>query len=535
MSVTTDIAEVVDPPRKRIASYYIVLLLLVLPIWSAVPFSWVFVIYALRTGRIWSFAWLGRILFTVALCEVFFSIHHYRLARNVSRAPPYVSGNMAELQTAYMRVLKAGLARLPEDGFDQETLEIERPGSPAETIERLEHDDPLAIEFRNVTRNWFGRAPWSSIRLQEVNSWLYWSIFNAALPPLESLSSTHRAALDHALNLLQKRTGSIIPKGSAPSIKPMRPTVDETTIICRPLSWYAIITGLNWGIKKWLQYAWDTHYGSHNGLEYLIRIPVSWNPITGPRPIVFVHGLGLGLLQYQIILYNLLHTFPSRPLLVYLQPHISQNIFHPRYLAPMTRHEAAGNLAGLMVKLGWVDDPLKRNEDKEPAPPISMPKHQKGVTMLSHSNGSYTHAWMLKGYSQMITRSAFIDPVTFCSWEGDVCHNFLYRPCTTGLDLLMKYYVATELGVANLLQRHFDWSSNALWYEDIPNARDPVKTMFILGAKDSILDARRVKRYLTSHGISKGLWVDPNGIHGQALVIGGKGHTEILRWLQKDL
>jgi hypothetical protein len=36
----------------------------------------------------------------------------------------------------------------------------------------------------------------------------------------------------------------------------------------------------------------------------------------------------------------------------------------------------------------------------------------------------------------------------------------------------------------------FDWSSNALWYEDIPNARDPAKTMFILGGKDSIVEAK---------------------------------------------
>lgn len=65
-----DIAEVLDQPRKRSASYYIVLLLLVLPVWSVVPLSWAFVAYALRTGTIWSFAWPGRFVFTIAFCEV---------------------------------------------------------------------------------------------------------------------------------------------------------------------------------------------------------------------------------------------------------------------------------------------------------------------------------------------------------------------------------------------------------------------------------------------------------------------------------
>lgn len=117
---------------------------------------------------------------------------------------------------------------------------------------------------------------------------------------------------------------------------------------------------------------------------------------------------------------------------------------------------------------------------------------------------------MLKAHPEMVTSSCFVDPVTFCSWEGDACYNFIYRPCTTvsvvvsfflkahfsiahfllqGTELIMRYFVSTELGVANLLQRHFDWSANALWYEDIPNARDASKSLFVIGGKDSIMNA----------------------------------------------
>jgi hypothetical protein len=57
------------------------------------------------------------------------------------------------------------------------------------------------------------------------------------------------------------------------------------------------------------------------------------------------------------------------------------------------------------------------------------------------------------------------------------------------MELLMRYFVSTELGVANLLQRHFDWASNSLWFEEIPNARNPFKTFFLLGGKDDIVQA----------------------------------------------
>lgn len=53
----------------------------------------------------------------------------------------------------------------------------------------------------------------------------------------------------------------------------------------------------------------------------------------------------------------------------------------------------------------------------------------------------------------------------------------------------MRYFVGTELGIANTLQRHFDWVSNSLWFEDIPNARDPQKTLVVLGGQDAILNA----------------------------------------------
>lgn len=97
----------------------------------------------------------------------------------------------------------------------------------------------------------------------------------------------------------------------------------------------------------------------------------------------------------------------------------------------------------------------------------------------------------------------------------DVCYNFFYRqPATVsfsrpierldgahnqdqGLELLMRYFVGCELGVSNLLQRHFCWTSNSLWFEEIPNATDQSKTFFCLGGKDIIVDTEVSDRSLS--------------------------------------
>ncbi|TDL29568.1 hypothetical protein BD410DRAFT_780011 [Rickenella mellea] len=506
-------------PRRRDSSYYFTLIFLVGPVWGIVPLSWCYVFYFLRSGRLWASVWRDQLIFIAATCEAIFSVYQYILARRIAGLAAVPPNDPVELQTAFKRVLQAGLAALPDDGGDEESLLAERPGSPAEIVVKLQYNDPRAIDFRTRLRTWFGKVPWSSLRTEQVYEWLYWSIFNTHLHSLDTIPHAQRTVLDEVLNMLEKRAGAKIQKGSNPKVKPMRLTIDPANISMRPLTWYIFVRASNVALRIWYQNRHDLTFGCFNGLEYLIRTPQGYSSGVGPSPVVFIHGLGLGLFQYQRFLHDLLKGHPDAPLLILLQPQISQDIIHPRYLKPMRRFETVKCLHGLLESLGWIGDTLKDN---------------KGVTILSHSNGSYAHAWFLKSYPALVIRSCFVDPVIFCSWEGDVCYNFFYRTCTTGVELLMRYYVGTELGVTNVLQRHFEWASNALWFEEIPHARDPVRCRFFLAGKDAIVDSERARKYLTSHGVKKGIWLDPEGRHGQALVGGGTGLNEIMRWLRQD-
>ncbi|KAL0070692.1 hypothetical protein AAF712_001913 [Marasmius tenuissimus] len=86
---------------------------------------------------------------------LFKSAHPSKLspaAYQVSGPCKHPPGKLVELQIAFTRVLKAGLAQLPEEGFDEETTDCPRPGSPAEEIVQLESHDPRAIDFRNTLR-----------------------------------------------------------------------------------------------------------------------------------------------------------------------------------------------------------------------------------------------------------------------------------------------------------------------------------------------------------------------------------------------
>lgn len=197
---------------------------------------------------------------------MFFSAYHYHLAIRVSGPSPVGPREPLEIQTAFKRVLKAGLANLPEYGDDEGS---KRPTSPEEKIMQLERDDPRALDFRNCLRTWFHKVPWSSIRLHEMRQWLYWTIFNAALPPLEDISPSRRAILDEALDLLEKRSGCQFQKGSNPAISPILLTIDKVTIMWRPLTYYLIICAINLVLRVWYVSKWNGRFRSHDGLEHV--------------------------------------------------------------------------------------------------------------------------------------------------------------------------------------------------------------------------------------------------------------------------
>lgn len=96
-----------------------------------------------------------------------------------------------------------------------------------------------------------------------------------------------------------------------------------------------------------------------------------------------MHGLGLGLVQYHMLLSHFFSEFPDRAVLVPLQPHISQDIFHPTFLSPMDRHETADCLAALLRELGWVA--VEGESDEEDTGATQEGDRKGHVTMISHS------------------------------------------------------------------------------------------------------------------------------------------------------
>lgn len=111
-----------------------------------------------------------------------------------------------------------------------------------------------------------------------------------------------------------------------------------------------------------------------------MRIPPNWTPSkaradTRCMPIVYLHGLGFGLLQSHFLIRSLLTNLSSHPIVVPLAPHTRQSVFHHRHTRPWTQDEVVDGMTEICKRHGFWDGA------------------KGGVSMMSHSNGSVVHTW----------------------------------------------------------------------------------------------------------------------------------------------
>lgn len=304
-----------------------------------------------------------------------------------------------------------------------------------------------------------------------------------------------------------------------PRIRMMRLTIDPVRVRCRPLACYLVTNTLSYlTIRRAMRGGFQMC--TEGRLPYLYRPAPDTCTSNGDRrldttPLVVLHGLGIGLAQYASLVSFLLHSpiFAHRPIVILLQPNISQSILSPAFLKPFGHHETTSAFRSILARHNW-----------------------SSIDVLSHSYGSLVHSWLIKSLASRVRRSCFVDPVCFQLWVPFVCSNFIYKRASTPIELLMRYFVAREVGTANTLCRYFDWSSNILWPHEIEKLQDGRRTRFYLAEDDAILSAKDTLEYLVECGCPRqNVHYGKRKAHGEMLMHGGDDFDKIVEWLSMDI
>ena len=152
-------------------------------------------------------------------------------------------------------------------------------------------------------------------------------------------------------------------------------------------------------------------------------------------------------------------------------------------------------LENLSISMRISRPPLIRAEMLETITELLNAHNIPRVIVAAHSYGTVIAAHMLREPALAARVSAWllVDPVPFLLHMPAVAYNFVYRAPRTANEWQLWYFASRDPDIARALARHFFWSQNILWKEDLEGKEVAV----VLCGKDQIVDAAEVRRYLT--------------------------------------
>jgi pimeloyl-ACP methyl ester carboxylesterase len=202
-------------------------------------------------------------------------------------------------------------------------------------------------------------------------------------------------------------------------------------------------------------------------------------------PILFIHGIGVGLYPYT----NFLRELSTREnkgcdgdvgiIALEIMP-ISSRITH----SALEKDVMVREIHTIIRHHGWAK-----------------------FVLVSHSYGSIISTHLLKSplTAPAIGNVVLIDPVSFLLHLPDVAYNFTARQPVHANEHLLWYFGSKDIGVAHTLARRFFWSENIIWKEDlgleVEQWEGGRKVTVVFGGKDILVDTNTVGRYLVGASI----------------------------------
>ncbi|KAI1135953.1 hypothetical protein F5Y05DRAFT_415549 [Hypoxylon sp. FL0543] len=402
-------------------------------------------------------------------------------------------------------------------------------------------------DARRYLQMWFLGADEGEIRRDNVRDFILWAFFDR-WPGQESEEDD--AELDEYIEDIEKLLGRRLEPGRGKA-EGLRLTLDEVETRYRSVAWYLVI-GLVDIVSHWKL--------TRNGFEYHAQSPSTMFSVIPPRlqnifthrssasrglsywhrphtatdklPVLFLHGIGVGLYTYVQFLARLNAESGGESgqgqigiIAVEILP-ISFRITG----APLSRLEFLRQIATILDAHGW---------DR--------------FVLVSHSYGSALASHMLRSedLSYRIASAVFVDPVCILLHLPDVAYNFTRRKPRAANEWQLWYFASMDPGVAYCLGRFFFWKDNIVWKEELvgittnssaeavgvggqggrTTARPQRKVAVCLAERDLIVDTRMVAQYLSADGDG---WIVPNPAE-RGGTSSGRWSMEQDRWSNGDL
>lgn len=222
----------------------------------------------------------------------------------------------------------------------------------------------------------------------------------------------------------------------------------------------------------------------------------------GQLPIVFLHGVGFGVLPYLHFLRNIVLRFPAHPVLLVEVPHVALRLC-PEAVAV---DEVARGVRAALAARGYEE-----------------------AVVVGHSYGTFVASRFVQLYPECVHALALLDPVCMLICYPQLLHNFIYRQPTranfssvAGALDLVRFVCSRDLTISQAFCRKFRWSELNLWPEDLPS-----RAVVVLAARDDLVPAALVQTQLEAAQHPARVLLHPELGHGGLLLV-NHWQTQIL-------
>ncbi|KAI9804009.1 MAG: hypothetical protein M1833_000290 [Piccolia ochrophora] len=336
---------------------------------------------------------------------------------------------------------------------------------------------------------WFLDAPLSDIKRDNVKEFYSWAFLDTDTPKPDDDEE-----LEEYVDGIEETLGRRIEPGRGKA-KCLRLTLDKVDMRHRPLIWYLAVFVVDNTTHLFMLWHGFHYYRTRLGPfpPILPSRPQTWlspnrspaeqlsywhRPHTSKKklPILFIHGIGIGL-------------YPYVPFLAGLN----------RNADPDDDDDGQVGIIAveiLPVSFRMTHKALGRTEMCRQIETILLRHGFEKVVVVSHSYGSVitTHLLQDPQISMHVASVVLVDPVSILLHLPDVAYNFTYRTPRAANELQLWYFASKDMAVAHTLSRSFFWAENILWIEDAGTR--PLSVF--LGGRDLIVDTAQVWRYLTT-------------------------------------
>ncbi|KAG8162251.1 hypothetical protein KVR01_008016 [Diaporthe batatas] len=399
------------------------------------------------------------------------------------------------------------------------------PLTRAERAELFYKAAGLIPDVESFVRKWTNNAHLADIRIDNVKEWLLWALFE--IEDMRSIDIDTHKELDSYIEYVQQVIGLELKPGRG-AAEPLRLSFDPIYVEHRSLVYYLFIGGLDMMMSLWLLATGYKFYRRARSTFFTL-FPVRPLTLLSPnvsdapemsywyrphrskthRPVIIVHGLGIGLPPYQFWM----ATIPKDVgiIAVEMLP-ISTRI--TSQVLPSTQ-ELCDSIAAIAAQA--------RREDRA---------SWNDFVLVTSSYGTLLVKKLINhpDFGPRISGNILCDPVALLLHLPDVAYNFTRRTPTKARrgrpgranEFEITWASATEAGTAYSLARRFCWRESALCREDImPSAQDAergtsrygdqedqspsstsMRTTVIQGGEDCIAPAKNVAAYVFDGGVT---------------------------------